>query len=60
MYEQGGYTMGEIKTDLFPDRLRAARDRERAEMKESGRNPVKTAEPLPEFTRSQKDEPEDR
>lgn len=49
--------MNEIKTDLFPDRLRAARDREREEMKENGRNPVKTAEPLPESTRPRKDGP---
>lgn len=47
--------MSEIKTDLFPDRLRAARERE--EMKENGRNPVKTAEPLPESTRPRKDGP---
>lgn len=49
--------MNEIKTDLFPDRLRAARDREREALKEESRDTADVAEPLPEATRPRKDGP---
>lgn len=49
--------MNEIKTDLFPDRLRAAREKEQREGKDKGRNSVSSAEPLPESTRPRKDGP---
>ncbi len=43
--------MNEIKTDLFPDRLRAARE------KEEDRNSASYVEPLPESARPRKDGP---
>lgn len=49
--------MNEIKTDLFPDRLRAARERARKEEKARDRNSAGLAEPLPESVRPRKDGP---
>lgn len=56
MYEQGGYAMGEIKTDLFPDRLRAARDRERGNIKGK---PLRGSD-IPRFQEPDRDQTENK
>ncbi len=49
--------MNEIKTDLFPDRLRAVREKEQRAEKEEDRNSASYVEPLPESARPRKDGP---
>lgn len=49
--------MNEIKTDLFPDRLRAARERGEKEAIVRDGNQAILAEPLPESARPRKDGP---
>lgn len=48
--------MGEIKTDLFPDRLRAARDRERGNIKGK---PLRGAD-IPRFQEPDRDQTENK
>lgn len=46
--------MNEIKTDLFPEKLRGSKKREK---KDIARNVVIPTEPLPESSRPRKDGP---
>lgn len=55
--------MNEIKTDLFPEALRAGRKKEKQEethsegQRDSQSNAVTSVEPLPESSRPRKDGP---
>lgn len=49
--------MEELKTDLFPGNLYAARERERQQKENAQRNAVQPVEPLPESERPRKDGP---
>lgn len=49
--------MEELKTDLLPGNLYAARERERQRKNDQQRNAVQQAEPLPESERPRKDGP---
>lgn len=49
--------MKELKTDLFPANLYAAKDAEKQAADDERLNPTKAAEPLPESERPRKDGP---
>lgn len=60
---KGVIEMGEIKTDLLPGNLRAAKERKdkkerkEREMRDTYRDAVTSVEPLPESERPRKDGP---